>query len=59
MSLEELWELFLVILKEHNPIWKDWYLQKKLLKYILGNQYIEQVIHIGSVVSKTNIRSVV
>ena len=49
MSLEELWELFPIILKEHNPIWKDWYLQeKKLLNNIIGNQYIERINHIGS-----------
>ncbi|PFD93502.1 hypothetical protein COE15_05720 [Bacillus cereus] len=49
MSLEELWELFPIILKEHNPIWKDWYLQEeKLLNNIIGNQYIERINHIGS-----------
>ncbi|NHN34061.1 GrpB family protein [Paenibacillus agricola] len=49
MSLEELWELFPIILKEHNPIWKDWYLQEeKLLKHIISNQYIERINHIGS-----------
>lgn len=25
MSNEELWELFPIILKEHNPQYKDWY----------------------------------
>ncbi|MEH7462874.1 GrpB family protein [Bacillus thuringiensis] len=49
MSLEELWELFPIILKEHNPIWKDWYLQEeKLLNIIIGDQYIERIHHIGS-----------
>ncbi|WP_020061288.1 GrpB family protein [Bacillus sp. 123MFChir2] len=49
MSLEELWELFPIILKEHNPIWKDWYLQEeKLFNNIIGNQYIERIHHIGS-----------
>ena len=49
MSLEELWELFPIILKEHNPIWKDWYLQEeKLLNNIIDNQYIERINHIGS-----------
>ncbi|PER03249.1 hypothetical protein CN423_28695 [Bacillus cereus] len=49
MSLEELWEMFPIILREHNPIWKDWYLQEeKLLKSIIGNQYIERITHIGS-----------
>ncbi|MCX2829777.1 GrpB family protein [Bacillus pseudomycoides] len=36
-------------MKEHNPIWKDWYLQEeKLLNNIIGNQYIERINHIGS-----------
>lgn len=49
MSLEELWELFPIILKKHNPIWKDWYLQEeKLLSAIIGNQYIERINYIGS-----------
>ncbi|MEI4802852.1 GrpB family protein [Bacillus sp. FJAT-51639] len=49
MSLEELWELFPIILKEHNSIWKDWYLQEeKLLSNIIGNQYIKRINHIGS-----------
>lgn len=49
MSLEELWELFPIILNEHNSIWRDWYLQEeKLLTNIIGNQYIERINHIGS-----------
>ncbi|MED4766220.1 GrpB family protein, partial [Brevibacillus laterosporus] len=49
MSLDELWELFPIILKEHNPIWKDWYVQEeKLLNNIIGDQYIERINHIGS-----------
>lgn len=48
MSLEELWELFPVILKEHDPIWKDWYLQEEKLLKKIGNQYIERINHIGS-----------
>lgn len=48
MSLEELWELFPVILKEHDPIWKDWYLQEEKLLKKIDNQYIERINHIGS-----------
>lgn len=29
MSLEELWELFPIILKEHSPSYKEWYLVEK------------------------------
>lgn len=25
MTLEELWQLFPIILKEHNPDYKNWY----------------------------------
>ncbi len=28
MTLEELWELFPIVLTEHNPIWKDWYAEE-------------------------------
>ncbi|MCG7318572.1 GrpB family protein [Brevibacillus laterosporus] len=49
MSLDELWELFPIILKEHNPVWKDWYVQEeKLLNNIIGDQYIDRINHIGS-----------
>ena len=49
MSLEELWELFPIILTEHNPLWKDWYLQEeKLFKNSIGISYIERINHIGS-----------
>lgn len=49
MSLKELWELFPIILRDHNPIWKDWYLEEeKLLNNIIGNQNIKRINHIGS-----------
>lgn len=49
MSLEELWQLFPIILKEHNPMWREWYLQEeKLLTTIIGNEYIKRINHIGS-----------
>gem|GEM_PF-5998956 len=28
MSLEELWLLFPIILEEHKPVWKEWYIQE-------------------------------
>lgn len=49
MSLEELWELFPIILKEHNPQYKDWYEIEK--QRILSNIKAENIIrinHIGS-----------
>ncbi|EDT84765.1 GrpB family protein [Clostridium botulinum] len=49
MSLEELWMLFPIILEEHNPMWKEWYLQeKKLIISSIGNDNIERINHIGS-----------
>lgn len=49
MTLEELWELFPIILKEHNPEYKDWYEKEKqrLLTYI-DNKNILRISHIGS-----------
>lgn len=29
MTLEELWQLFPIILTEHNDDWEDWYLEEK------------------------------
>ncbi len=49
MSLEELWELFPIILKKHNPDYKKWYLEEKEnLIYNLDKDKIERINHIGS-----------
>jgi len=49
MSLEELWQLFPIILKEYNPMWREWYLQEEnLLMTIIGNKHIKRINHIGS-----------
>ena len=29
MSLEELWQLFPIILTEHQEYWKEWYLEEE------------------------------
>jgi GrpB-like predicted nucleotidyltransferase (UPF0157 family) len=49
MSLEELWELFPIILKEYNPQYKDWYEaeKQKILKSIKAENII-RINHIGS-----------
>lgn len=48
MTLEELWELFPIILKEHNPEYKNWYdIEKKILIKEFRN-YILRINHIGS-----------
>lgn len=47
MTLEELWELFPIILTEHKPFWADWYNEEvTLLKSILPQD--TQYHHIGS-----------
>lgn len=48
MTLEELWQLFPIILKEHNPDYKVWYKieEKKLIEKFKGE--ILKINHIGS-----------
>lgn len=51
MSLEELWQLFPIVLTEHNDFWTEWYNEEaELLKEKL--QYIERISHIGSTAIK-------
>jgi GrpB-like predicted nucleotidyltransferase (UPF0157 family) len=49
MTLEELWELFPIILKPHNAEYKEWYSTEKpeLIK-ALGEETIKRMNHIGS-----------
>ena len=49
MSLKELWQLFPIILKEHNPEYKNWYsAEKEKLEAVLSVENIERINHIGS-----------
>lgn len=49
MTLEELWELFPIILKEHNADYKDWYeIEKQKLLSCLDRKTIMRINHIGS-----------
>lgn len=49
MSLEELWELFPIILKEHNPQYKDWYeIEKQKILKSIKSENIVRINHIGS-----------
>lgn len=49
MTNEELWQLFPIILEEHNPAWKEKYIEEKLLlEKVVGMSNIEQIDHIGS-----------
>ena len=48
MSLEELWQLFPITLKTHQPIWRTWYEEESaLIKAILGTS-VYRINHIGS-----------
>jgi GrpB-like predicted nucleotidyltransferase (UPF0157 family) len=49
MTLEELWELFPIILKDHNPEYSHWYSEEKqnLLSDLNPND-IKRMNHTGS-----------
>ena len=48
MTLEELWELFPIILTEHQVIWDEWYAEEQeRLVSILSSEQI-RISHIGS-----------
>ena len=47
MSLEELWQLFPIILTRHQACWKEWYIdEESRLKKVLPQ--LERISHIGS-----------
>lgn len=49
MTLEELWELFPIILKEHNTAYKGWYeIEKQKLLSCIDRKDIKRINHIGS-----------
>ncbi len=49
MSLEELWQLFPIFLREHQAEWKDWYEEERLrLLSFLPEHQIVCLSHIGS-----------
>jgi GrpB-like predicted nucleotidyltransferase (UPF0157 family) len=49
MTLEELWELFPIILKEHNTAYKGWYeIEKQKLLSCIDRKNIMRINHIGS-----------
>ena len=48
MTLEELWELFQIILSEHKSCWEEWYEEeKRLILALLHGKHIA-IHHIGS-----------
>ena len=49
MSVEELWQIFPIILKEHDPDYKLWYAEEKeSLLYVLQDYDVYRINHIGS-----------
>ncbi len=49
LTLEELWELFPIILTEPNPKWDEWYdTESKLLQNLLKDIDVIGISHIGS-----------
>lgn len=49
MSLEELWQLFPIVLTEHQSVWKSWYeAEAQRLSAALGDENIARISHIGS-----------
>lgn len=49
MSLEELWQLFPIFLREHQDKWKEWYEEERLwLLSFLPEHKIVRLSHIGS-----------
>lgn len=49
MSLEELWRLFPIILKAHDPRYKEWYeTQRRIILDILRHEDVARINHIGS-----------
>ena len=49
MSLEELWQLFPIIVKPHNPEYSVWFAEEQtILKQAVGTENIVRINHIGS-----------
>ncbi len=49
MTLEELWELFPIVLKEYRPEYKDWYvIEDACISGAVGEEHIVRISHIGS-----------
>lgn len=48
MSLEELWELFPIVLVPHKPEWSDWAKEEMILLSRLLADFKPQLNHIGS-----------
>jgi RimJ/RimL family protein N-acetyltransferase/GrpB-like predicted nucleotidyltransferase (UPF0157 family) len=52
MTIEELWFLFPIELKEYEPIWDSWYEEERSNLLDCAGSYIKQIDHIGSTAVK-------
>jgi len=53
MTLEELWQLFPIIIEKHNAEWKKWYKEESLsIINIIGKANIARISHIGNTAVK-------
>lgn len=48
MTLEELWELFPIVLSKHQPQWKEWAVEESAHLSTLLSEYSPVINHIGS-----------
>ncbi|NLD25834.1 MAG: GrpB family protein [Acholeplasmataceae bacterium] len=49
MTLEELWELFPIILVPHNDLWESWFQEKEAeIRSYVSPQHLKRISHIGS-----------
>ena len=48
MTLEELWELFPIVLSAHNPQWGEWAEEEMALLSIILQEFDTTITHIGS-----------
>lgn len=54
MTLEELWQLFPIVLTPHRACWADWYAEEaRRLAAILPAQDVRRIAHIGSTAVET------
>lgn len=53
MTLEELWQLFPIILKEHQTCWADWYAEEESLLCGALREKAVRISHVGSTAVKT------
>lgn len=48
MTLEELWELFPIVLSSHDPHWADWAKEEMTVLSSLLSEFDKKISHIGS-----------